>query len=642
MKNEIMLFWGFILLSIVNLNAQCWEFVSCGDQYVGAIENGGSLFMWGSNSSGQLGNGTYINQFSSHSQVPGNDWHTVSASKFKDNNLQIGGVHTLAIKTNGTLWAWGNNDEGQLGNGTMTGSNVPIQIGTDTDWEMVAAGSLHSIALKNNGTLWGWGNNTHGQIGNGTFNTINTVTQIGVDTTWDKISTYESHNLATKSDGTLWAWGRNNFYQLGQGNNQNQNTPTQIGGDTNWIFPAAGYQYSFSIKEDSTLWGWGNNNSGQLGNGNIAGFYPNPIQIGITAKWTNVSAGGEHTIALQDDSTLWGWGLNYFGQLGQGNNLYQISSPVQITADSSYSFIDNGHYYSMTLSSDTTLWGWGQNFGNVLATNDNTDRNIPTAISCPIITNIYTTIDEVSCNEYTSPSGNYIWTATGTYIDTISSVGGGDSLLIVNLIINMNTTGVDVQVRCNTYVWIDGNTYTNSNNLAIHTLTNVAGCDSVVTLNLTINTVPISVTQVGNLLTADELGATYQWLDCSGMTLINGATNISYNAVINGDYAVIITNNGCSDTSTCYTVSDVGIIENDFGNILLFYPNPTDGNFSIDLGGIYKTVKVIVTDLNGKLINSKTYNNSQLLDLKLDEPTGVYLLMIESENKKAVIRLVKK
>lgn len=572
------------------MNAQCWESVSCGDQFVGAVENGGALFMWGRNTSGQLGNGTFINQFTSNTQVAGNDWRAVSTSKFVDNNLQTGGAHTLAIKTNGTLWAWGSNSEGQLGNGSTENSNVPVQIGTDTDWEMVAAGSLHSIALKSDGTLWAWGNNAYGQLGNGTFISANTPIQMGVEANWEKISTYESHNLAIKSNGTLWAWGKNNFYQLGQNNNnQNQNAPIQVGSGTNWIFPQAGYQYSFSMKEDSTLWGWGNNSTGQLGNGSIGSFNPNPIQIGASAKWINVSAGGEHTVAIRADSTLWGWGMNFFGQLGQGNNTFQITSPVQITTDSNFGFIDVGHYYTMTMTSDTTLWGCGQNFSNVLATDDNNDRNVLTPIGCPSSIDVYTTINATSCDTYLSPSGNYTWTETGVYLDTIPGVGGNDSLF---------------------------------------------------TVNLTINTVNVSVTQDGPILTANETEATYQWLTCPELTPIEGATDISYTAIENGAYAVIVSHDACSDTSDCFIVVSVGVSESAFENEITLFPNPSDGDFSIDLRDHYTDVTMSIFDLNGKIIQSGVYNGGQLLDLKLDEAPGVYLLSMQAGAKVSTIRLV--
>ena len=204
-----------------------------------------------------------------------------------------------------------------------------------------------------------------------------------------------------------------------------------------------------------------------------------------------------------------------------------------------------------------------------------------------------------------------------------------------------NSIGPDVQLACGPFTWIDGFTYTASTSTPTHILTNAAGCDSVVILNLTIHTVNTDVTQAGELLTANEAGANYQWLDCPGMTLISGATSQSYTATTNGDYAVIVFNNGCSDTSTCYTVAGVGIIENDFGHDLILYPNPTNGKFSIDMGDDYLVVTVTISDLNGKLIQSKKYNKSQLLNLKIEEPSGVYLLVIESGEKKAVIRLVK-
>lgn len=195
-----------------------------------------------------------------------------------------------------------------------------------------------------------------------------------------------------------------------------------------------------------------------------------------------------------------------------------------------------------------------------------------------------------TCDSYTSPSGKYVWTSSNTYMDTIP---------------------------------------------------NTANCDSIITINLTLNKVDSTVTQVGNLLTADESGATYQWLDCPAMTTVSGANGQSYTATANGDYAVIVINNGCSDTSACYAITSVGLVENDFGNELLVFPNPTDGNFSIDLGGNYNSVMIIITDVDGRVIQSNNYHDSQLLNLKLEEPSGIYILMVKSGNKKAVIRLVK-
>ena len=688
-----------LLLAVVTgifwlpIQAQCWKAVSCGDQYVGAIQQDGSLFMWGTNTSGQLGNGNTMNLFSSSSQVAGNNWQWLSASKCLDNNLQQGSSHTLAIQTDGSLWAWGNNNYGQLGNGSFLNSSVPVQIGTDTTWVKVLAGALHSLALKSDGTLWAWGNNAFGQLGIGTLINANTPVQVGTANNWTDFSTYESHNLATRSDGTLWAWGKNNFYQLGLGNNQNRTSPVQVGSGNQWHSPSVGYQYSFALQQDSSLWGWGNNNAGQLGNGNIGTFNPNPIQIGASSKWTQISSGREHSIALQANGTLWGWGMNFFGQLGQGNNSFQITSPVQITNDSNYTFINNGHYYSMAMRADTVLLGWGQNFSNVLFTNDNSDRNLPTPVGCAASTNYYQTLNIAVCGSYTSPSGNYTWTSSGTYFDTIPIAAGGDSLFTVLLTIYSSNTGIDLQsacdsftwidgvtyststntptwtlpnqygcdstvslhltlgesnagvdsiTACNSFTWIDGITYISSNNSATVLLTNAAGCDSLVSLHLSLTSLLNTVSQMGVTLTADQSGATYQWVNCAGFTPINGATGQSFTPTVNGDYAVIVLQANCIDTSACFTVSNVGIQENALQQKISLYPNPSQGTISIDLRAVSGWVTVRITDALGREVYKETHLGGAELPLNLEANKGVYWVTVTTEDERAVLRLMSK
>jgi hypothetical protein len=246
-----------------------------------------------------------------------------------------------------------------------------------------------------------------------------------------------------------------------------------------------------------------------------------------------------------------------------------------------------------------------------------------------------------ACNSYTWIDGNTYTSSNSTATWILTNSAGCDSIISLNLSITYPNTGTDIISACNTYTWIDGNNYTASNSTATHTLTNSGGCDSVVTLNLTIIDVNASVTQAGIVLTADETGASYQWLNCPAMTQINGATSQSYTATANGDYAVIVTKNGCAETSACYTITEVGILENSFGAGLLLYPNPTGGNFSIDLGAQYQSTTVSITDINGKLVQSNNYRESQFLNLILEEAAGVYLLIIEAGEKKAVIRLIK-
>lgn len=191
-------------------------------------------------------------------------------------------------------------------------------------------------------------------------------------------------------------------------------------------------------------------------------------------------------------------------------------------------------------------------------------------------------------------------------------------------------------------LFINGIYYSSPGNF-IDTIKSCNNCDSIITLNIIFNTVDTSITQVGNTLVSNnDTLASFQWIDCSNMLPINGATNQSFTPTSSGNYALVITNNGCSDTSNCYSIQNVGIIENDFGDKLLIYPNPTDGNFWIDLGEKYDAIKVNIFELRGNLLKSMLYHEKQLLELNVDEPVGVYLLQIETENKKALIRLVKK
>ncbi|MBI5307691.1 MAG: hypothetical protein HZB37_04995, partial [Planctomycetes bacterium] len=138
--------------------------------------------------------------------------------------ISVGDHHTLAVKSDGTLWAWGYNGYGALGDGTTTQRNAPVQIGTDTMWVSVSGGRFYTLAVKSDGTLWAWGNN----IGNAPV-------QIGTDTKWVSVSAGANHKLAVKSDGTLWAWGFNMYGQLGDGTNTDKYAPVQIGTDTKWV-----------------------------------------------------------------------------------------------------------------------------------------------------------------------------------------------------------------------------------------------------------------------------------------------------------------------------------------------------------------------------------------------------------------------
>lgn len=205
-----------------------------------------------------------------------------------------------------------------------------------------------------------------------------------------------------------------------------------------------------------------------------------------------------------------------------------------------------------------------------------------------------------------------------------------------------HSTSTEVVEACNSYVWpITGNTYNTSNQYAI-TQTDIYGCDSTLFLDLTIINNDYSVNNTGYTLTANQTGASYQWLSCEDSLLIPNETNQTFSPTTNGDYAVIVTNNGCTDTSTCYSVIGLGITKNGFNENVLIYPNPTDANFTIDLGESHLYTKVTIIDVLGKIIQLNTYNNSQTLTINLDAPSGIYTVIIESGNNRSIQKLHKK
>ena len=219
----------------------------------------------------------------------------------------------MGVRSDGTLWAWGRNDEDQLGDGTTTDRHAPEQIGADTTWASVCGRPRPSPLRRrrSDGTLWSWGDNAFGGIGDGTTANASTPVQVGTDT-WSSASAGLGDSLAVRSDGTLWAWGLNGCGELGDGTLTTGPTPHQIGVATTWKSVSAGRLHTVALRTDGSLWAWGRNVDGRLGDGTTTDRYT-PVQIGSATSWTSVSAGYDFTVALRTDGTLWVWGT----QLGR-------------------------------------------------------------------------------------------------------------------------------------------------------------------------------------------------------------------------------------------------------------------------------------------------------------------------------------
>jgi ELWxxDGT repeat protein len=291
--------------------------------------------------------------------------------------------------------------------------------------------------------------------------------------------------------------------------------------------------------------------------------------------------------------------------------------------------------------------------GNTYTSSNNTATHMLTnAVGCDSLVTLDLTItNSTAATDVIATCDSLIWIDGNTYTSNnntathmLTNVAGCDSLVTLDLTITNSTAATDIITTCDSLMWIDGNTYYVSNNTATHTLTNMAGCDSVVTLDLTINTADISVTNTSPTLTANAIGATYQWIDCSTMLPIAGEINQSFTATANGDYAVVVTENNCTDTSACFTIMGIGISENGLAIPVSIYPNPSRESFVVEFyNPDAKQAVMKLTDLAGRIITSKQTASMTVKEQFATEAlaTGMYLLTIKIGEKTGTYKVLK-
>lgn len=353
-----------------------WAQVSTGQSHTIALKTDGTLWGWGDNSQWQLDGSLYA-PVNSYTQV-------------------VGTATRLAIRSDGTLWGWGYNTPVGLISPTTGNRSSPVQVSSNTDWTWVAMGSSSAAAINSTGGLYTWGSQTYGQLGNNSNSSLNVTTLTLRGTGYAKVFAGRHIGMhAIKQDGTLWGWGVNSYKQIGDGTSFDRSSPVQIGSANTWTSISKGATSTYGIRSDGSLWGWGydipiyippltftslatsfnyqviskfgitntgalivqgRNESGQLGTGNTADV-SNLTQLG-TSSWTAVSSGGYHTLGVRVDGTLWGWGQNYNGQLGDSTFINK-SSPVQVGTDTNWVKISAGPDRSFAIKTNGTLYNWG-------------------------------------------------------------------------------------------------------------------------------------------------------------------------------------------------------------------------------------------------------------------------------------------
>lgn len=355
--------------------------IAGGEEHTIALKSDGTVWGWGSYYHGQLGNGAV------------GEWRPQGSDAFQVTPAQVAGLdhmvavaagqyHTVTLRRDGTVWAFGFDDEGQLGdgNGGEVGRRNPMTVQAKiSNATAIAAGKRHSVALRDDGTVWTWGSNYYGQLGHGEPgwpNKQNVPAQVqGVDHVIS-IAAGSDHTVALRDDGTVWLWGLNDRGQLGNGTGGQQAgedeeadfsaLPVQAQGLVNITAIAAGTGHTIALREDGTVWVWGANWRGQIGDGTLENddYRTIPTQIGNLSDVTAIAGGHAHSVVMKKDGSVWAWGLNVDGQLGVGSGWNEDGhrlTPVQTNHINNVISIAAGDTHTIVMRDDGTVWAWGNN-----------------------------------------------------------------------------------------------------------------------------------------------------------------------------------------------------------------------------------------------------------------------------------------
>jgi hypothetical protein len=364
-----------------------------------ALESDGSVWTWGLNSCdpypftsgpcGKLGDGTSIEQ---HVPVrvhgPGNVGYLTSVTAI------MGGEHdNYALKSDGSVWAWGANFVGQLGSGDFVNTDVPVQVGFPVSVTMLGGRGYHNLALDMDGTIWAWGWNSQGQLGHdtsgqncpgvlsGTTCSAVPIPVLGISHPLT-VTGGGFFSLAVMPDHTVMAWGSNKYGQLGNGSYANQPSPVAVSAVLSHVVQlSAGWFHAVALTDDGHVWTWGDNAFGEIGNGVTSSQGISiPVEVPDLNNIVAVSGGDSFTGAQKGDGTVWTWGRNQFGQLGNASNVDHSSIPAQVFGLDHVAVYAARDYHNLAVKDDGTVWAWGSGQNGELGDNTNSDSNVPVRV----------------------------------------------------------------------------------------------------------------------------------------------------------------------------------------------------------------------------------------------------------------------
>lgn len=520
----------------------------------------GSVLSAGANNEGQLGDNSLTN-----SQLLTPAFGIDAAAE-----VACGSYFSLVLLNDGSVMAWGDNEFGALGNGTYSDSPQAVAVGSLSGILQIAAGNRHGLALNDDSTLVAWGDNTFGQLGYGNYSTSNfPFPVINLDSVIS-IAAGEDHSLAVTADGSVWAWGRNQFGQLGDSTLINQNAPVQVKFLSNIIEVRAGAYHSMALASDGSLYVWGANSSGQLGTGDFVGAIT-PVKVNLPIGLVGMDGGYAHSIAVDSLGNVYTWGDNAEGQLGQPT-LTNAVYPVKLHECGSAQIAKAGRYNSFIIRSDKSVYSWGKN--------------------------VYGELGQQSVAVVDHPQ------AAPSLFGVASLDAGFNHVAFIS----------DADHACSSSPTV-----------------------------ISVDTIPlIPVFFDGMTLYTTASGTDYQWYYNGSM--IPGANAASVDITAEGTYSVLVTfANGCSGFSDDY-VFGVGMGEFLSDQFVSVYPNPNNGSFIVSLNmsqAVISSIELLeVTDIYGRLLFNRELSGLDT-QLSIELPgilPGVYTIGFINTNGNKVFK----